>query len=675
MPPKRGTKATASAAPPLEDCKIAISGTFPGGMTQAAVKGLAESLGAKISGSVTADTTHLIATEAEFNKGTGSTKVAKAKELNLPIVGLDWLSKCDETKVREAETNFLLGAPTATTTTVAANSKKRATPAVDTDNEDEPTPKRVKEEPKKAPKAVGEGQVLKSNDIVIPLDERCPYQNSKVYIDPAGIIFDASLNQTNASNNNNKFYRVQVLVDASGYGRTWTRWGRVGDYGQTAVAAEGPIDSCVKMFEKKFKDKSGISWADRGNNPKPGKYAFVERNYAEESDNEDDEAVVKEDKGKEPAKEPPKSTLKPPVQNLMRLIFNQQYFNNAMSDLNYDADKLPLGKLSKATITRGFQALKDLSALLDDPTLSTSEYGVSFGGAVEQLSNSFYSLIPHNFGRNRPPVINTQQMLKKEIELLESLSDMKDAALIMKVEKATKDDVHQLDRQFQGLKMEEMEPLDPQSTEFAHLRDYLINTRGSTHGHTYQVEDIFRIERQGEKDRFLNGPYGKLNQNRRLLWHGSRATNFGGILSQGLRIAPPEAPVSGYMFDKGIYLADMASKSANYCCSYLSDNTALLLLCEAELGNPVQELIHADGSAASKAKAQGMISTWGKGRQGPLMWKDAGCVHPSLQGVSMPDTTVIPGDTNVPGAGLWYNEYITYDVAQVRLRYLFRINM
>lgn len=31
--------------------------------------------------------------------------------------------------------------------------------------------------------------------------------------------------------------------------------------------------------------------------------------------------------------------------------------------------------------------------------------------------------------------------------------------------------------------------------------------------------------------------------NRRLLWHGSRTTNFAGILSQGLRIAPPEAPV------------------------------------------------------------------------------------------------------------------------------------
>ena len=33
----------------------------------------------------------------------------------------------------------------------------------------------------------------------------------------------------------------------------------------------------------------------------------------------------------------------------------------------------------------------------------------------------------------------------------------------------------------------------------------------------------------------------------KLLWHGSRLTNWVGILSQGLRIAPPEAPVTGYM--------------------------------------------------------------------------------------------------------------------------------
>lgn len=69
-----------------------------------------------------------------------------------------------------------------------------------------------------------------------------------------------------------------------------------------------------------------------------------------------------------------------------------------------------------------------------------------------------------------------------------------------------------------------------------------------------------------------------------LLWHGSRIANFVGILSQGLRIAPPEAPVSGYLFGKGIYLADMIDKSAHYCRSYGSDTALCLLVEVAYLG-------------------------------------------------------------------------------------------
>ena len=49
-----------------------------------------------------------------------------------------------------------------------------------------------------------------SRDIHVPVDEGCPLAMHRVYIDPSGVIYDGSLNQTNASNNNNKFYRIQV---------------------------------------------------------------------------------------------------------------------------------------------------------------------------------------------------------------------------------------------------------------------------------------------------------------------------------------------------------------------------------------------------------------------------------------------------------------------------------
>ena len=52
-----------------------------------------------------------------------------------------------------------------------------------------------------------------------------------------------------------------------------------------------------------------------------------------------------------------------------------------------------------------------------------------------------------------------------------------------------------------------------------------------------------------------------------------------------MRIAPPEAPVTGYMFGKGIYFADMVSKSANYCNTSRSNNTGILMLCDVALGS------------------------------------------------------------------------------------------
>lgn len=575
----------------------------------------------------------------------------------------------------------------AQTTTKTARGKKRA-PVADTDG---PTQKKTKSSaapvdaaPPAAPSApdsksdVQQSPELEENaqiakpGVKIPLDEfvHSNLLSFEVYIDDDGVIYDASLNQTNAGNNNNKFYRLQLLRNAFGVYQTWTRWGRVGDRGQSASLGGGSLADALEHFNKKFKDKSGLAWADRSAPPKPKKYTFVERSYADDSDEEEETKVKSED-----GAEAPESKLAKPVQELMELIFNQQYFANVMSSLNYDVKKLPLGKLSKTTVTRGYQALKDLSALLRDPNLAASQYNTSFADATEHLSNSYFSLIPHIFGRRALPVIRDEGMLKQEIELLESLSDMKDADSILKQEKQDIERLNVLDRQFRGLGMEEMTPLKHTTSEFVELKNYLMETRGSTHNANYQIDQIFRIERCGEKDRFDASHFAGPPRDRRLLWHGSCATNFGGILSQGLRIAPPEAPVSGYMFGKGIYLADMSSKSANYCRAGATNGHALLLLCEAELGDPMQHLTNASYNAGEDAAAKGMFSTWGQGTTGPSQWKDAECVNPNLKGIKIPDVSVKPGRTDVPNAYLLYNEYIAYNVSQVRLRYLFRVRM
>ena len=93
-----------------------------------------------------------------------------------------------------------------------------------------------------------------------------------------------------------------------------------------------------------------------------------------------------------------------------------------------------------------------------------------------------------------------------------------------------------------------------------------------------------KIERKGEPETFerIAAEIG----NRKLLFHGSGFTNFLGVLSQGMRIAPPEAPATGYMFGKGCYFADMFQKSLQYCNGYKSK---LLILCDVALGKPMKK--------------------------------------------------------------------------------------
>ncbi|KAF1364362.1 PARP-domain-containing protein [Lizonia empirigonia] len=669
-------------ASPLDGCSIATSGRFPG-TTQSALQSRISDLGGIISKKVTADTSVLIATDKDFEAK--STKVAAAIANDIPIVSIDWLEETESSNTKADETQYSFVSSSATASSPAApvaasaavNGKKRAaSPSAShasSQTASQSKKRKTLEEKAKDEKVkVGDGQNAKSKKFAVSVDEYCTLPTYEVYIENDGLVWDAALNQTNASANNNKFYKIQLLRSPNGAEfHTWTRWGRVGERGMSAMLGSGSLSDAIKIFEKKFKDKSGLRWEDRGEDPKNGKYAYVEKNYnpdSDEDDSEDEDIAMgaSDDAKNDGDRTPAQSTLTEPVQNLMELIFNQKYFQDTMKELNYDVNKMPLGKLSKGTITRGFQTLKDLAAIIDNPT--------SYG-EVEVLSNRYYSLIPHAFGRNRPPVISTNALLKKEIDLLESLSDMKEATDMLKASLKEDSDLNRLDRQFQTLGMDEMEALEPKSSEFVELSNYLTKTKGATHNVNYAVQDIFRIQRKGEFERFDKSSYAKPSGNRRLLWHGSRVTNFAGILGQGLRIAPPEAPVSGYMFGKGIYLADMSSKSANYCCHYQSGGTALLLLCEAELGNPVHELTHSSYTAGEDAKAKGMVSTLGKGRVGPNQWKDAGCVHPSLAGTLMPDVAIELGDTNVDGAYLQYNEYIAYDVAQVRLRYLLRARM
>lgn len=81
-------------ATPLDGCSVATSGRFPG-TSQSALQSRLTSLGAAIASSVTANTTHLIATDKDFESN--STKVKAAAANSVPVVTIEWLDECETT--------------------------------------------------------------------------------------------------------------------------------------------------------------------------------------------------------------------------------------------------------------------------------------------------------------------------------------------------------------------------------------------------------------------------------------------------------------------------------------------------------------------------------------------------------------------------------------------------
>lgn len=574
MAPRKATAKTAAKVPSLKDHVIAFSGNTIaadtlGGKTYAQVKDEISQNGGTFATKV-AECTHLVVTEAQYKKANQKVKDAKDND-SIDIVSFDWLEKALEGNGPVDPAGYLLHerstATPANNTSGAKNSKQSDDHDVGEDDAAADT-KKKKPQSKKRKRGEEEGDQIAAEDkdepetkkaatdgskpmnvtknlsINIPLDEGLASTRYSVHIADDSTIYDVTLNQSNSGKNANKFYRMQLLKEGNNWW-TWTRWGRVGEYGQSKMLGTGNFDHALAEFNKKFKEKTGNSWDNRHGEMKSNKYVFIERSY--EDDDDDDQAdelpgadkktKVKADINEEEEDEEiVKSKLPEPVQRLLKLIFNQEYFNATLSAFDYDANKMPLGKLSKTSLMRGYDVLKQLSTLVG---------GAGNYSQVNDLSNHYLSLIPHVVSRSsRPPVLSSMELIKKEIELLEALTDMQLANDLMKNAKKSKeknDEVALLDRQYAGLGMQAMDPVDPKSTEFKELQDYLTKSVGHTHGTKYKVQDIFRIQRNGEYDRFEKSKYSKINnKNRRLLWHGSRATNFGGILSQGLRIAPPE---------------------------------------------------------------------------------------------------------------------------------------
>ncbi|KAJ3004155.1 hypothetical protein NUW54_g4948 [Trametes sanguinea] len=480
------------------------------------------------------------------------------------------------------------------------------------------------------------GKVLKHEKV--PVDPMSGFVGTHQVLVTEEGIWDAMLNQTNIGKNANKYYILQVLHPPED--DTW------------------PPEMAIKQFKKQFRSKSGVPWDNRF-----GMVHRIERAYDDDDDRSSGtrkQLTAQSSKQDDDAEPIPDSVLPPEVQRIAEVIAQ------------------PDGETARSH--GGFQQ------------------------AVNDLTNEYYSIIPHVFGRGRPIVINSIERLRTELELVEALGDMTVASEV--IESAIPKDsdgrpMNPLDARFRMLQLSKMEPVPRSSPEFAALVAYAQNTDCTTDSHSaattssrdlaqqlsqFDILHAFRVEREHETNAWLNAGFDKLpDGDRLLLWHGSRTTNFA-------------APVTGYMFGKGVYFADMMYKSAKFCHADVGDKTGLLLLCDVA-SKPFYEQYQENLSAAEECKTTGALSTKGLGRSQPTDWKCAGmCLRDhDLRGCHMP---IGPAEEVTDPKGVFklhHNEvgsvtlhatfevgslinflamqYIVYDVSQIRLRYLLMVKM
>lgn len=552
----------------------------------------------------------------------------------------------------------------------------------------------------------------------VPVDQSCPDTHAyEVLINEEGDIYDALLVTTDLNYNvfgSNSFHSLQVVQLSERYKkervsraaalataqqneamfayqmglakyRVVERWGRVGSY-DTKSRHRGftQYDAAVEYFEKIFFDKTKNKFKEREDfETARGAYNWVQKVYDESAVEEDvDESMQTSD-----------DSLPKTVQVVLRAITSLTKVRQDLRHDGFGVDGLPLGQLSPNTISQAYKTLRDIEILLEQTEdlaklrgrahreHRDEKYKVS--RKLTDLSNSFYATIPHDFGNiddgfTKPPMIDSRQALEKNLKMLSSLEDVENSInLLLSV--SPNAGLHQRLNDISKLVGCDMRVVEPESDEFKLVQQYAGASSSAKIAHLVEVtryEDAIRFAKH-EATRGLNDSTGQ-PQNR-LLWHGSKVSNILGILMKGLKIAPPDAPVSGYMFGKGIYFADIFAKSAGYSSSrhgygynrshsnrkksptHDIDHYRVMLLCEVAVGEP-RKLRNANSDLTEPPEGYGSVQ--GAGRQVP----SPDGMFLTKEGVGVPLGEITTSKTG--DCSLGFNEFVVYDESRAQIKYL-----
>ncbi|GKU12632.1 unnamed protein product [Fusarium langsethiae] len=323
-----------------------------------------------------------------------------------------------------------------------------------------------------------------------------------------------------------------------------------------------------------------------------------------------------------------------------------------------DLNESSLNQLNESNITQGFKHLERIKCLITNST-------EGLANTITQSSFMYNSVVPYRLS-------NPDRDVNSEKTVTEEETWLRQANTIMR-----RIDCH--GRKCGSAHIEKMRPLDRSSRVFKYLEGYLNASSGTAQKLTYKVNNIFDVERHPERERFQVHIKDQENPLRRLLWHGSPLRDYGRILGKGLGIVPVKVPVLSHNFVDGIRLFETSQQAAKYCDHEKHGGEALLLLCEAALGYPLNNVTKASDSNINDTLRN---TTRYHGKLAFRRFIDGHKINETLKGIKLPGTVEDQGNiavelkpTKVSEASLDYPVYICGNPDQVVLRYLLLVNI
>lgn len=474
------------------------------------------------------------------------------------------------------------------------------------------------------------------------IDPSC--DKSGIIVNDNNIVYSCTLNQTDITNNKNKFYIMQLIKNGNDYIQ-YIRYGRIGEPGKKRYNNFTSQTSAITAFKKQFKAKTKNEWNTNDFVKKSGKYFMTETSYEDELKDVDDYSD----------EEKLESELNERVQNLIQLISDINMMKNTMIELDIDTKKMPLGKLKSNQLDKASKILEDIRAEIQKLKTATDKKVIIT--SLEKLSSTYYTYIPYACGRRKPPIISNDELLTK---FADTVDDLKNIVINVKISKQVVKGIHPLDNVFSELNTN-ITPVKKNTKIWNTLFKYFTNTHAPTHNFKLKLVDILEVSRNNNYSAY--NKVAKKIGNRQLLIHGSRVCNWVSILKNNLLMDPSRLGVyiSGKMFGYGVYFANSFSKSAQYCGTpYGKSSRICLALAEVAMGNESERLNSDYYITKQSLESTGHHSTWGRGEMTPNKYEQIGNVKVPVGSLSKSKAKSV----------LRYDEKIVYDINQFCIKFL-----